>query len=100
MEEYSHLAKILWAYSYGFEVSDFLVKLFPILILENFGNGKWQDIPQEVLLSINTMRQTAYKGIFKSIILCMPTRNQHLIQLHDTNNFVLSDHLIIDSVSG
>ncbi len=78
LKEYPHAANTLKAYSEGFEVADYLVKLFPISVLENLGNGKWQDIPQEVLLSINLMRQTAYEGIFKSIIPCIPTTNQHL----------------------
>ncbi len=66
MKEFSHAANTLRVSSQGFEVVDFLVKLFPILVLENFGNGKWQNLPQEVLLSINTIRQTAYEGIFLS----------------------------------
>ncbi len=93
LKEYPHAAKTLEAYSEGFEVADYLVKLFPISVLENLGNGKWQNIPQEVLLSINSMRQTAYKGIFKSIIPCIPTTNQHLIRLHGTKQFHLVDYI-------
>ncbi len=79
IREYSHAANTKKAYSEGFGVADYLDKLYPISVLENFGNGKWQDIPQEVLLYINSMRQNAYEGIFKSIIPCIPTTNQHLI---------------------
>ncbi len=79
VKEYSHASNTLKAYSEGFEVGDYLVKLFPISVLENLGNGKWQDILQEVLLSINSLRQTAYEEIFKSIIPCIPKANQHVI---------------------
>ncbi len=60
--------------SLGFEIADLLVKLFPTLVLDDLGNGQWQDIPQGVLLSIIKVIQTAYKGIFKSIILCFPKK--------------------------
>ncbi len=56
MKEYSNAANTLRAYSQGFEVAEYLVKLFPLSVLENLGNGKWQDIPQEVLDAINKMR--------------------------------------------
>ncbi len=39
------------------------------------------------------MRQTAYEGTFKSIIPCIPTTNQHLIQLHGTKQFHLVDYI-------
>lgn len=44
-----------------------------------------------MLCSINTLRHTAYEGIFKSIKLYIPTRNKHLIWLQAPNNFVLYD---------
>lgn len=89
MKEYLHTANTLRAYSEGFEVSDYLVRLFPLAILESLGNGKWQDILQEVLHAINKMRQTAYEGIFKLIIPCILAQNRHSIQLHDKKQFCL-----------
>ncbi len=62
-QEYLHAANTLSAYSQGFEVAAYLVRLFPLLVFESLGNGKWQDIPQEVLHAINKMRQAAYEGI-------------------------------------
>ncbi len=35
------------------------------------------------------MRQTAYEGIFNSIIPCIPAQNQHLIQLHGKKEYCL-----------
>ncbi len=87
MKEYLHTVNTLRAYSEGFEVSDYLVRLFPCSIFESLGNGKWQDILQEILHAINKMRQTAYEGIFKLIIPCIPAQNRYLIQLHGKKQF-------------
>ncbi len=59
MKEYLHAANTLRAYFQCFEVADYLVRLFPLSVLESLGNGELQDIRQEVLHAINKMRYSA-----------------------------------------
>lgn len=98
MTKYSHTANILRAHSQSFEVADCLVKLFPASVLHDLGNSQWQNILQEVLYSINTMRQTAYKRIMKSIIPWIPTSKKHLIRLHGAKQFSLVGHMPLSTL--
>ncbi len=49
IKEHSYAPNTLRAYSQGCEVTDLIVKSFPIAVLDILGKSQWKDMLQEVL---------------------------------------------------